>query len=185
MIKISTLSTPAKHVHSTHNLKFFPCLSDGLENSRLGAHVVSVAEEENTLAGTLGLGAGLDPLAHTGAVIHGPNETSGAVFDVGTVVLAHDGLDGLGSLIGIVKGDAADVVVQDVGLDDAVEEMSADEAHLAINGGSSAADKVPLIVGVVRKGRIGVLEESDGNYTGLVLILEIFEFRILTYQASG
>lgn len=76
-------------------------------------------------------------------------------------MLAHDGLDGLGSLVSVVEGDAADVVVQNVGLDDAVEEVSADESHLTINGGSGAADKVPFLVSVVGESRIGVLKEGD------------------------
>lgn len=33
---------------------------------------------------------------------------------------AHNGLDGLGGLVGVVEGDSAHVVVEDVGLDDAV-----------------------------------------------------------------
>lgn len=79
-------------------------------------------------------------------------------------MLAHDGLDGLGGLVGVVEGDAADVVVQDVRLDDAVQQLAADEAHLAVNGGGSAADEVPLLAGVVRQGRIGVLQEGDGDW---------------------
>jgi hypothetical protein len=57
-------------------------------------------------------------------------------------------------------------VVKNVSLDDAVEKVAADEAHLTINGSSGTADKVPLVIGVVRKGRVGVLEEGDGNYKG-------------------
>lgn len=128
--------------------------------------MVAVAEEKDSLAGTLGISTGLNPLAHTGALVHGTDEATGTILNVGAVVLAHDGLDGLGSLVGVVEGDVADVVVKDVGLDDAVEEMAADESHLAVNGSSGATDKVPLLVGVVRKGRVGVLKESNGNYQG-------------------
>lgn len=78
-------------------------------------------------------------------------------------MLAHDGLDGLGGLIRVVEGDAADIVVEDMSLDDAVEKVAADEAHLTINGSSGTTDEVPLIVGVVGKGRVGVLKEGDGN----------------------
>lgn len=78
-------------------------------------------------------------------------------------MLAHNRLDGLRGLIGIVEGNGADIVVEDVGLNNAVEEVSANEAHLAINGGSGATDKVPLLVGVVRQSRVGMLQESDGN----------------------
>lgn len=78
-------------------------------------------------------------------------------------MLAHDGLDGLGGLVRVVEGDATNIVVEDMGLDDAVEKVTADEAHLTINGSSSTTDEVPLVVGVVGKGRVGVLEEGDGN----------------------
>ena len=43
----------------------------------------------------------------------------------------------------MVEGDGADVVVQNVRLDDAVEEVSSDEAKFAVDGGGCAADKVP------------------------------------------
>lgn len=79
-------------------------------------------------------------------------------------MLAHDGADGVGGLVGVVEGDGGHVVVQDVGLDDAVQQLAADKAHLAVDGGGSASDKVPLLTGVVGEGRVGVLEEGDGNY---------------------
>lgn len=125
--------------------------------------MVAVAEEQNTLTSTLGTSTGLNPLAHTSASVHGTDEATGTILDIGAVVLAHDRLDGLGGLVRVVEGDAADVVVEDMSLDDAVEKVAADEAHLTINGSSSTTDEVPLVVGVVGKGRVGVLEESDGN----------------------
>lgn len=78
-------------------------------------------------------------------------------------MLAHDGLDSVGSLIGVVEGDGADIMVQDVGLNNAVEEVSTNETHLTIDGGSSATDEVPLVTSVVRKRGISVLEKSDGD----------------------
>lgn len=127
------------------------------------AQAVPVAEEHDVLAGALSLRAGLDPLAHAGALVHGLDEADGAVGDVGAVVAAHDGLDGLGGLVGVVEGDGADVVVQDVRLDDAVQQVAADEAELAVDGCGGALDKGPLLAGVVGQGRVGVLQEGDGN----------------------
>ena len=134
------------------------------DDGGLGAQTVAVAEEEDALASALSLSAGLDPLAHASASEESADETSRTVLDVCSVVLAHNRLDSLGGLVGVVKGDVADVVVEDVGLDDTVEEMSTDEAHLAIDGSSGTTDKVPLLASVVGKGRVGVLEEGDGNY---------------------
>lgn len=48
-------------------------------------------------------------------------------------------------------------------LDDTVEEMAADETELAINSRCGTLDEGPLLAGVVRQGRVGVLEESDGD----------------------
>lgn len=116
------------------------------------------------LAGALSIRAGLDPLAHAGGLVHGLDEADGAIGDVGAVVATHNGLDGLGSLVGVVEGDGADVVVQDVGLDDAVQQVTADEAELAVDGCGGALDKAPLLAGVVGQRRVGVLEEGDGDW---------------------
>lgn len=79
-------------------------------------------------------------------------------------MFAHDGLDGFAGLVGMVEGDGAHVVVQDMGLDDAVQELAADEAELAVDGGRSAAHVVPALGAVVRNCRIGVLQVRNGNF---------------------
>jgi len=131
----------------------------------VGSHTVTVpvAVEEHSLVLTLGALVGLDPLAPTGSLPHGAKEAQAAILNVGAVVLAHDRLDGLGGLVGVVKGDGGDVVVEDVGLDDAVEDLATNEAELAVNGSGGATSKVPGLAGVVREGRVGVLEVGDGD----------------------
>lgn len=131
----------------------------------VGSHTVSVAVavEQNVLVVTLGALVGLDPLAPAGSLVHGAEEAPTAVLDVGAVVLAHDGLDGLGGFVGVVEGDGGDVVVENVGLDDAVEDLAADEAKLAVDGGGGATSEVPGLAGVVGKGGVGVLEVGDGD----------------------
>ena len=76
---------------------------------------------------------------------------------------AHDRFDGFGGLVGVVEGDGADVVVEDMGFDDTVQELAADEAEFAINGCGCATGVVPACGSVMRKTGIGVLEEGDGN----------------------
>lgn len=78
-------------------------------------------------------------------------------------MLAHDWLDSLGGFIGVVEWDGANIVVKDVGLDNAVEKSAADEAELTVNGCSSSSDVVPALTGIVRKRAVGVLKKSDGN----------------------
>lgn len=77
---------------------------------------------------------------------------------------AHDLLDGLAGLVSVVEGDRRHVVVQDVRLDDAVQQLPPDEPELSVDGGGGAPDVVPRLVGVVRERGVGVLEEGDGNY---------------------
>lgn len=97
-------------------------------------------------------------------------------------MLAHDRFDGIGRFIGVVERDAANVVMQDVRLDDAVQQVAADEAHLTIDGGSGASDEIPLVGGVVGERGIGVLQESDGN---CIRVSECGRgTKRMTYQAS-
>ena len=55
-------------------------------------------------------------------------------------------------------------MVKDMGLDDAMEEPTADEAKLTIDGCSSTTSIGPALWSIVGQGRVGMLEESDGNY---------------------
>ena len=72
---------------------------------------IMITEEQDALALTLGLSRGLNPLAPARALPDGSDEAKRATLSIRAVVLAHDRLDGLGSLIGVVEGDGRDVVV--------------------------------------------------------------------------
>jgi hypothetical protein len=58
-------------------------------------------------------------------------------------VLAHDLLDGLSCLVGIVKWNSGDKVVSDMGLDDTVEEMATDKTEFAVDCCSGTASVSP------------------------------------------
>lgn len=138
-------------------------LSLGHHLGRRNADAVAVTVEHDTLAlanGTLG---GLNPVADTGGGPHGLEETSPAGVSLSAVVVAHDALDGIAGLVGVVEGDVADIVVQHVGLDDTVEDVAADEAEVAVDGSGSAAGEVPHFRLVVRESGVGVLKECNGN----------------------
>ena len=75
----------------------------------------------------------------------------------------HDRLDGLGSLIGVVERNGADVVVKNVGLDDTVKKSASDESEFTIDGCCGSTNIVPALARVVRKSWVGVLEEGDSN----------------------
>jgi len=80
-------------------------------------------------------------------------------------VASHNRLDCLGRLVCVVEWNRADIVMEDVGLDDTVQELAADEAEFAIDCGCCTAGIVPASRAVVRKAGISVLEEGDGNYS--------------------
>ena len=82
---------------------------------------VVVAEEQYTSILTASTLSRLDPLAPTGALVNGLEKAERSTLGVRAVVLAHNRLDSLRGLVGVVEGDGGDVVVEDVGLDDAVE----------------------------------------------------------------
>ena len=124
---------------------------------------VGVAVEEHTLALTLGTLSRLNPLAGTGAGPEGLDEASPASLSLSAVVVAHDLLDGLAGLIGVVEGDVANIVVQNVGFDDAVEDVAAHESKVTVNGGGSPAGKAPHLRLVVRQSWVSVLQEGDGD----------------------
>ena len=69
----------------------------------------------------------------------------------------HDGFNGLGCLICVVEGDCADVVVKDMGLNDAVEESATNEAEFSIDCCSGSANIVPAFGCVMRERGVGVL----------------------------
>lgn len=138
-------------------------MSFGSHLGRRNSNAVGVAEEQHTLAFTSGALGGLDPVARAGRGPESLEETSPTGVGFGTVVVAHDTLDGIGGLISVVEGNVADVVVQDVSLNDAVEDVTADKAKVTVNGGGGTAGKVPHFRLIVGKSRVGVLEEGDGD----------------------
>lgn len=64
----------------------------------------------------------------------------------------------------MVEGDGGDEVVADVCTNDIVEEVSVDEAKVAVDGCCGAAGEGPGLVVVVRHAGVGVLEKGDGHW---------------------
>lgn len=59
--------------------------------------------------------------------------------------------------------DLREHVVDNVVLNDAVENVTADEAKVTVHGGGSTLDKSPLVGLVVRGLWVGVVKVGDGN----------------------
>ena len=131
---------------------------------RRDTDAVGVAVEQHTLVFALGTHAGFNPLARASASPEGLEESSPPSVGLGAVVSAHHFLDGFARFVGVVEGNGANIVVQDVGFDNSVEDVTADESKVAVNGGSGSTSKVPGFWLVVGEGGVGVLEVSDGHY---------------------
>jgi hypothetical protein len=76
-------------------------------------------------------------------------------------------------------------MMEDMGFNDAMEQVTADEAKFAVNcrcGSSSIRPSIGVIVG---KCRIGMLQECNCNYEQSVLrtVTPLKDFK--AYQASG
>ena len=147
-----------KHIYPISSCLF------GRDLGRRNTDAVGVAVEQDALALTGGTLGGLNPLASAGTCPESLQEASPSGLGLGTVVVAHDALDGLAGLIGVVEGDVADIVMQNVGLNDTVEDVAADKAEVTVDGSGGTTGKVPNLRLVVRKGGVGVLQESDGDW---------------------
>ena len=86
-----------------------PCKNTQSSLDQLGgwkATAVAIAEEMNALALTLSSLVGLNPLAGSCTGPHGLEETERSGVGVGAVMLAHNLLDGFGSFVSVVEGNA-------------------------------------------------------------------------------
>ena len=110
---------------------------------------VPILEEQHTSILPLRPLHRLNPLTPPQIVPQRSDKPPHTILDVTAIVLPHDRLDGLSSFIGVVEGDGADVVVQHVRFDDAVEELAANKPELAVDGGGGTAGVVPGCGGVV------------------------------------
>ena len=105
----------------------------------------------------------LDPLARPHRCPHALQESKTASSCVAAVVTTHNRPNCLGRFIGVVEGDGADVVVEDVGLDDTMQELATDETKFTINRSGCTTSVVPGVRSVVRQAGIGVLEVGNGQ----------------------
>ena len=83
------------------------------------------------------------PLTPPGALPQTFNEPNSSIFGVASIMSTHDRLDRLCSLVGVVEGNGANVVVEDVGFNNAVEKVWTNRPEIAVNCCSSAAGKGP------------------------------------------
>lgn len=79
------------------------------------------------------------------------------------VVNPQQRLNSAGSLLGLVEGNPAEQVVNDMVVDDFVEEVAADEADAPVNGGKGTLGVGPGFGSVVGDSGVGVLQVGDGD----------------------
>lgn len=114
------------------------------------SHAIAVAEEQHTCFLALCTFVGLHPLTSTYTCPHALQEAEAATPCIAAIVLPHDGLNRLGCFISVVKRDRADIVVKDMGLNDAVKEGSTDESEFPIDCCSSTSSVGPSCRCVMR-----------------------------------
>lgn len=86
-----------------------------------------------------------------------------ALFLLLVVVFTEHRLDGLGGFLRVVEWNAAEKVVDHVVVNDFVEEVTANEAGGAVNGGQCSLGVSPGFRGVVSNLGVSVLKVCDGN----------------------
>ncbi len=145
---------------------------------------VAVAEEEDAFAESLGALGGLNPLASSSTRPDSLNETPRTTFNVGAVVTTQYWLDGLGSLVCVVKRNRGDKMVKDMGLYNAMHEGPTNETEFTVNGCSSAASEIPSCVLVMREGGIGMLEIGDCDCISFLSVLRFTSRGTIAYLAS-
>ena len=124
------------------------------------AQSVSVPEEHHPLRLSFRALSGLYPMTHA---CTGPNalqEADRAISGVGAIMTSHDGFDCLRSLVSVVEGDGRDVVMEHVSLDNPMHKRATDKTKFAVNRSRGAPSVTPCLCCVVRKSRVGVLQEG-------------------------
>ena len=117
-----------------------------------------IAEELNLSRDTFSTLSRLYPLAVRVGDPDRAKKAAHATFGVGTVVLAHDRLDGHSGFFAMVEWHLGEVVVDHMRLDDAVHEIAANKTKVAVDCGGSTAGESPRIGIVVREGGISMLK---------------------------
>lgn len=138
-------------------------MCDSLRGLCRSAETVPVAEEHHSLVLASSTFVGRHPLTVPEVGVHALEEAEGTTTAVTTVVTTHDRLDGFCGFCGVIERNGADVVVENVSLNDVVEKVGTDGPEVAVDSCSSATSVGPRFVGVVRKRRVGVLKERDGD----------------------
>lgn len=78
-------------------------------------------------------------------------------------MLPHDWLDSFGCLVRMVERNGGNIVMKDVSFNDAVQELTTDEAKFAINSGSSTTNVVPSFGRVMGQRWVGVLKIRNSH----------------------
>ena len=85
------------------------------------SQIIPIPIKHHIFAQSLRSATLLDPLTPPGAYPQTLQEPNRAVLGVREVMAAHNWLDSLGGFVGVVERNGRNIVMQDVGFDDAVE----------------------------------------------------------------
>lgn len=128
-------------------MKLLPLVQIGPDSN-----VVNIAEHANTIVS-------FHKLTSSSDTVQGSNK----VGVIALVVRAHNLPDCLGGLSSIVERNSRHKVVKNVSLNNVVEDVTANESKVSVNGSTGTLGKGPFVGIVVRESGISVLKEGDVN----------------------
>ena len=123
-----------------------------------------IAEELNVGCNALGTLCRFHPLTMGMRDPYGTEEPQNAILGISTIMVSHDGFDGLGGFVAVIEWDFGEIVVHDVRFNDAMHEVAANEAKLAVDCGSSSTGEGPCSGIVVWQAGVGVLQVCNPDY---------------------
>ena len=103
----------------------------------------------------------LNPLTPPRVCPQALEEPDGSTLAVGTIVGTHYVLDCFRGFLSVIEWDSRDVVVEDMGLNDAVEQRPSYKSEITIDRCGSSCGEIPGLGSIARDGGVGVLQVRD------------------------
>ena len=125
---------------------------------------ISIPVEQHSLVFTLGAFAWFYPLAPPRVLPHALHKSHGSIRGIRAIMTTQDRFDCLGRFIGMVEWNGRDKVMENVGFNDPMEKMAANETKFTVNRCGGATGECPSTGFVMRQRRIGMLKEGNSHW---------------------
>ena len=97
-------------------------------------------------------------------IVIAPKSPQEGRLHIALIMYSHHIFDSARRFFCVVERDSRCVVMEDVILDRAMEDIASDKPKVSIYGRSAAAEERPRFTRIVWQSRVGVLQEGDGYY---------------------